>query len=73
MGVPAQEEEEEEALAADRHSRHITQVLQLQPVVLEVLEAEGLVMWQAEKDMVVEVVEDMECLVRNTHPQPHEV
>ena len=61
--------EQEEALAAARHLRHITQVLQLRPVALEV---EGLVMWQAEKDLGVEVVEVMECPVQNTRPQPHE-
>jgi len=64
--------EQEEVLAADQHSHHITQVLQLRPVGLEVLEAEGLVMWQAEKDLVAEVVEVMECLVRNTRPRQHE-
>jgi hypothetical protein len=69
LEVVVQVLEQEEALAAARHLRHITQVLQLRPVALEV---EGLVMWQAEKDLGVEVVEVMECPVQNTRPQPHE-
>jgi hypothetical protein len=72
LEVVVQVLEQEEALAAARHLRHITQVLQLRPVALEVLEVEGLVMWQAEKDLGVEVVEVMECPVQNTRPQPHE-
>ena len=72
MEVVVQALEQEEALAAARHLHHITQVLQLRPVALEVLEVEGLVMWQAEKDLGVEVVEVMECPVQNTRPQPHE-